>query len=172
MVWPGHGRALIMEGCVKVSVDDVIDEFKKLKVYSVTMTSELKQVEHMVDEIVQWPRDAIRLVNQGPPSKSLSAPRVDSSRGSQGRANTSSQMHDDDTTDTSSYRPQKVDEVHRDSSHVHADNMASSSCYRLVDEDDQVQMENPDPFKDGFLKAISSQNPVYIKIDCYICYRT
>ncbi|KAI7728394.1 hypothetical protein M8C21_026810 [Ambrosia artemisiifolia] len=138
--WPSTSTEIhcspIAEGCIKVTVDDIVDARKKLDLYNVTKTSEVAVVEDLVHQIVQWPRYAIRLLNQGTPNKLASSPRVDSSRGSQSFRDDSPEIHNDDTTITSSYFPQSVDEEN----------------YHLP-----LQMENQELFAGGFLLSMEQQ---------------
>jgi hypothetical protein len=65
MAWPSTSTDIhcrpITEGCVKVSVDEIVDTYGKLCVYTVTKTEEVTFVEDMLHQIVQWPRYAIRV---------------------------------------------------------------------------------------------------------------
>ncbi|MFS7984616.1 hypothetical protein Hanom_Chr11g00988561 [Helianthus anomalus] len=150
MAWPSTSTMIdsspISEGCVKVEVDDIVDKHKKSEVYSVTKTSEIKLVEDLVLRYVQWPRYGIRLKNEGTQSMSPNAPIVNSRHGSQSHRGASpfvsdSIIHDDDTTMTSAYHP----------------------CLQMIDEDDhqlpsQLQMEDQDLFKGGFVNMLVSMD--------------
>ncbi|KAJ0784910.1 putative Ulp1 protease family catalytic domain, papain-like cysteine peptidase superfamily [Helianthus annuus] len=149
MAWPSMSTMIdsspISEGCVKVEVDDIVDKHKKSEVYSVTKTSEIKLVEDLVLRYVQWPRYAIKLKNEGRQSMSPNAPIVNSRRGSQSHRGASplvadSIIHDDDTRMTPAYHP----------------------CLQMIGEDDhqlpsQLQIEDQDLFKDGFVNMLQQQ---------------
>ncbi|KAK1425963.1 hypothetical protein QVD17_14630 [Tagetes erecta] len=101
-VWPHqfsqiHSRP-ISEGCVKVSVDAINDDWCKLSVYKATKTDEVKCVEDMTLQIVQWPRYALKL-----------APVMESSHGSRIRTIDSPPIQDEENTFSSGYMPDMND---------------------------------------------------------------
>nr|KAJ0198358.1 hypothetical protein LSAT_V11C700370730 [Lactuca sativa] len=101
MAWPTSEMVIhskpVNEGCVKVQVDEIIEIYEVLPVHVVTRTDEVEFVKHLLHTIIQWLRNALKLVNKTP-SKSNSGTRMGSSR-------SSPQIHVDDTTN-SFYRPQ------------------------------------------------------------------
>ncbi|CAH1440679.1 unnamed protein product [Lactuca virosa] len=102
IAWPTSETVIhsqpISKGCVKVQVDEIVEIYENLHVHAVTRTEEVEYVKHLLHTIVQWPRYAIKLVNKIP-SKSNSGTGMGSNRGSP-------QIHVDDITTTSVYRPQ------------------------------------------------------------------
>ncbi|KAF5788813.1 hypothetical protein HanXRQr2_Chr09g0363421 [Helianthus annuus] len=75
-IWPTsdrilHGK-LISEDFVKVQVDNVIEGCEKMPVLEVTKTVDIKCVGDMLHCFVQWPRDAVKIVNKETSSRSVS----------------------------------------------------------------------------------------------------
>ncbi|KAJ0463345.1 putative Ulp1 protease family catalytic domain, papain-like cysteine peptidase superfamily [Helianthus annuus] len=110
MAWPTSASVIhhkpIMDGCVKVNVDKIVDMHGNLPVHSVTRTNEVKYVKDMFHEVVQWPRHFLKLMNNETASKSTSATRMASSAGSPSCTGASLQIPTDDTAMTPYHRSQ------------------------------------------------------------------
>ncbi|KAJ0500191.1 hypothetical protein HanHA300_Chr11g0386881 [Helianthus annuus] len=101
-----HGK-LISEGFVKVQVDNVIEGCEKIPVLEVTKTVEIKRVGDMLHCFVQWPRDALKIVNKETSrSRSVSYLRTNPSLGSSSHTGSSPQTQAGDVTAISCYHPE------------------------------------------------------------------
>ncbi|KAM0068095.1 hypothetical protein Hdeb2414_s0002g00069251 [Helianthus debilis subsp. tardiflorus] len=94
-IWPTsdrilHGK-LISEGFVKVQVDNVIEGCEKMPVLELTKTVDIKRVGDMLHGFVQWPRDALKIVNKETSSRSVSALRTNPSLASSSHTSASPQ---------------------------------------------------------------------------------
>ncbi|KAJ0795162.1 putative Ulp1 protease family catalytic domain, papain-like cysteine peptidase superfamily [Helianthus annuus] len=109
-IWPTsdrilHGK-LISEGFVKVQVDNVIEGCEKMPVLELTKTVDIKCVGDMLHSFVQWPRDALKIVNKETSSRSVSALRTNPSLGSSSHTGASPQTQAGDIAAISCYHPE------------------------------------------------------------------
>ncbi|KAJ0795491.1 putative papain-like cysteine peptidase superfamily [Helianthus annuus] len=110
-IWPTsdrilHGK-LISEGFVKVQVDNVIKGCEKMPVLEVTKIVEIKRVGYMLHCFVQWPRDALKIVNKETSrSRSMSYLRTNPSLGSSSHTGASPQTQAGDIAAISCYHPE------------------------------------------------------------------
>ncbi|KAL8249291.1 hypothetical protein R6Q59_006159 [Mikania micrantha] len=113
IIWGGpsldrilHGN-LINKDCVKIQVDIIIEGYEKMPVIDVTRTDEIMFVGDMLHQFIQWPRHALKLVNNEAMSTSSSSQRGTtrnvSSLCSSYRVD-SPQTHNNDSS-SSSYQP-------------------------------------------------------------------
>ncbi|KAI7747188.1 hypothetical protein M8C21_031893, partial [Ambrosia artemisiifolia] len=79
---------------------------EKMPVLEVTKTGDIKNVGDMLHSFVQWPRDALKIVNKEISSRSLSASRTTLSPGSSTYAGASPQTPTADVAATSCYHPE------------------------------------------------------------------
>ncbi|KAF5821830.1 hypothetical protein HanRHA438_Chr01g0019991 [Helianthus annuus] len=110
-IWPTfdrflHGK-LIDDGFVKVQVDNVIESCEKLPILEVTKTDDIKRVGDMLHSFVQWPWDALKIVNKDKSNRLVSAPRMDLSLGSSSHTGVlpQTQTQTGDVAATSCYHP-------------------------------------------------------------------
>ncbi|MFS7965647.1 hypothetical protein Hanom_Chr09g00764671 [Helianthus anomalus] len=109
-IWPTsdrilHGK-LIREGFVKVQVDNVIEGCEKMPVLELTKSVDIKCVGDMLHSFVQWPRDALKIVNKETSSRSVSALRTNPSLGSSSHTGASPQTQAGDIAAISCYHPE------------------------------------------------------------------
>ncbi|KAJ0454693.1 hypothetical protein HanIR_Chr15g0742991 [Helianthus annuus] len=110
-IWPTSDRILygklISEGFVKVQVDNVIEGCEKMPVLEVTKTVEIKRVGDMLHCFVQWPRDALKIVNKETSRiRSVSYLRTNPSLGSSSHTGASPQTQAGDIEAISCYHPE------------------------------------------------------------------
>ncbi|KAJ0802972.1 hypothetical protein HanPI659440_Chr03g0134851 [Helianthus annuus] len=126
-IWPTsdrilHGK-LISEGFVKVQVDNVIEGCEKMPVLELTKTVDIKCVGDMLHSFVQWPRDALKIVNKETSSRSVSALRTNPSLGLSSHTSASPQTQADG---------------------ISAGDIAAISCYHPeIEVDDPYEQEMP-----------------------------
>ncbi|KAJ0667921.1 hypothetical protein HanPI659440_Chr17g0683111 [Helianthus annuus] len=108
-IWPTsdrflHGK-LIDDGFVKVQVDIVIEGCEKMPMLEVTKTDDIKRVGDMLHSFVQWPWDALKIVNKDKSNRLVSAPRMDLSLSSSSHTGVLPQTQTGDVAATSCYHP-------------------------------------------------------------------
>ncbi|KAK1440489.1 hypothetical protein QVD17_06317 [Tagetes erecta] len=157
-VWPHqfsdlHSRP-ISQGCVKVSVDAINDVYYNLGVYKVTKTDEVKCVEDMTLQIVQWPRYAIKLSS-----------KIESSHGSQRHGVDSPPLHDDENTFTSGYMPDvnvvnvKLEETDMNVVNAELEETIGGNIHDLLYEDD-IFDENVGGTYTNLIRSVVQRFPV------------
>ncbi|KAJ0459940.1 hypothetical protein HanHA89_Chr16g0654811 [Helianthus annuus] len=114
-IWPTsdrilHGK-LISEGFVKVQVDNVIEGCEKMPILEVTKNVDIKRVGDMLHCFVQWPMDALKIVNKETSrSRSMSYLRTNPSLGSSSHTGASPQTEVGDIATISCYHPEVIEE--------------------------------------------------------------
>ncbi|KAJ0797591.1 putative Ulp1 protease family catalytic domain, papain-like cysteine peptidase superfamily [Helianthus annuus] len=108
-IWPTsdrflHGK-LIDDGFVKVQVDNVIEGCEKMPILEVTKTDDIKRVRDMLHSFVQWPWDALKIVDKDKSNRLVSAPTMDLSLGSSSHTGVLPQIQTGDVAATSCYHP-------------------------------------------------------------------
>ncbi|KAJ0876116.1 hypothetical protein HanPSC8_Chr11g0484701 [Helianthus annuus] len=122
--WPISDMTLdegqIKEGCVKVHVDAVDKDFVKTPVPDVTRTDDIVFVGDTLFNFIQWPRDALKLVNKEASNKSASPLGETSGHSSLSHKGVSHTIDIDHIAPTSSYHPQLEEEEEEvDTSNLH-----------------------------------------------------
>ncbi|KAM0029529.1 putative papain-like cysteine peptidase superfamily [Helianthus debilis subsp. tardiflorus] len=137
--WPTSDMTLdegqIKEGCVKVHVDAVDKDFAKTPVPDVTRTDDIVFVGDTLFSFIQWPRDALKLVNKEASSKSASALGAlgeTSGHSSLSHKGASHTIDIDDIAPTSSYHPQLEEEEEEEEEEVDTSNLHMSSQPQMV----------------------------------------
>ncbi|KAI7747575.1 hypothetical protein M8C21_017426 [Ambrosia artemisiifolia] len=95
--YPTRNRTLhlkrITDGCVKVQVDTVIPGYEDTDVPLETVQDEVKHMVVTLAGFIQWPRNALKIVNTEAPHKSTSASRKTPSHSVARQFQTSQQTH-------------------------------------------------------------------------------